>query len=187
MPAQNLRLFAKWVPPVYGVQFHYTTPGGAVVEHDVQQVPQGQKAVRPTDPAFIPGYTFDGWYYEGTLTGYVFDAQVFSTLYLTGRYLPRDDRSYTVRYLFAQDHAEAAPPKIVTGQTTGTTVTEQAAEVPGYLADALSKTLTLEAEDNVITFYYGPLNVDYTVRYLERGTEKVLRAPVTKNSTGQQW
>lgn len=183
MPDHNLRLFAKWVPPVYTVSFDYTKPDSTVVQHDVQQVIQGQKAVRPDDPVEIPGYNFDGWYYSGTSTKYVFDAQVFANQYLTGRYLPKNDRSYTVLYLFADD-TQAAPPKTVSGQTTGTTVTEQAVEVPGFLPDALSKTHTLEADNNVITFYYSIPNVNYTVRYLERGTGKVLRESVTKNSQG---
>ncbi|NMA18481.1 MAG: Cna B-type domain-containing protein [Clostridiaceae bacterium] len=184
MPAHNLRLFAKWSPPIYYVYFNYTKPDGTVAQLDVQQVPQGQKADRPADPAAIPGYDFDGWYYAGTSTKYSFDAQVFSTLNLTGRYLPKNDRSYTVHYLRAADDTELFDSKTVTGQTTGSTVTEQAVEVSGYLPDALSKTITLGAENNLITFYYGTLNVDYTVRYVERDTGTELLPPVTKNSVG---
>jgi hypothetical protein len=183
MPANNLRLFAKWNPPIYYVYFNYTKPDGTVAQLDVQQVPQGQKAVRPADPASIPGYDFDGWYYSGTQTKYSFDAQVFSTLTLTGRYLPKNDRTYTVQYLYA-DNTQASSPKTVTGQTTGSTVTEQAVEVSGYLPDALSKTITLGADNNLITFYYGAPNVNYTVRYLERDTGTELLPPVTKNSEG---
>lgn len=185
MPAHNLRLFAKWMPPQYYVYFHYTNPDGAFTEHEVQIIPEGQKAVRPTDPEAIPGYDFDGWYYAGTSTKYSFDAQVFSSLNLTGRYLAKNDRSYTVRYLRAADNTEVFDSKTVTGQTTGTTVTEQAVSVSGYLPDELSKTLTLGAENNVITFYYSVPNVNYTVRYLERDTGIVLLDPVIKSSENQ--
>lgn len=179
MPAENLRLFAKWVPPIYFVHFHYTKPDGTIVEHAGQQVYYGQMAVQPEEPDVIPGYYFDGWYYAGTQTRYAFDAQVFSELNLTGRYLPLNDRTYTVNYLFADD-SEAAPSKTVTGKTTGTSVTEQAAEVLGYLPDALSKTFTIEAENNVITFYYSrPDSVEYTVRYLDRSTGIALLDPFT--------
>ncbi|MGI6687057.1 MAG: Cna B-type domain-containing protein [Christensenellales bacterium] len=184
MPAQNLRLFAKWVPPEHTVRYTYTKPDGAQVQHAAQQVVQGQKAVRPDDPAAIPGYDFDGWYYVGTTTKYSFDAQVFSNLDLTGRYLPKNDRTYTVQYLYT-NNSEAFSPKTATGQTMGATVTEQAANVPNHLPDALSKTLTLAAEDNVITFYYSVPNVNYTVRYLERDTGMALLPPVTKSSEGQ--
>ena len=183
MPDHNLRLFAKWVPPLYIVRFDYTHPDGTAVLHNSQQVYQGQKAVQPADPAYIPGYTFDGWYYSGTLTKYIFDAQVFNNLYLTGRYLPKNDRTYTVRYLHT-NNTQAADPKTVTGQTTGTIVTEQAVEVPGYLPDAQSKTLTLQADNNVITFYYSAPYVDYTVRYIDHNTGMALLDPVTKNSGG---
>ena len=183
MPSHNLRLFAKWIPPQYTVRFFYTAPDGTVVQHATQQVVQGQKAVRPEEPAVIPGYDFDGWYYSGTLTKYVFDAQVFNSLDLTGRYLPKNDRTYTVRYLHTND-TQAADPKTVTGQTTGTTVTEQAVEVPGFLPDAQIKTLTLQGDNNVITFYYSAPNVDYTVRYLARDTGVALLDPATKNNGG---
>ncbi|MGI6235876.1 MAG: Cna B-type domain-containing protein, partial [Christensenellales bacterium] len=185
MPAHNLRLFAQWIPPKYNVFFNYTKPDGSIVQHDVQQVPQGQKATRPIDPAAISGYDFDGWYYAGTSTKYSFDAQVFSSLVLTARFLPKNDRSYTVQYLYALDNTEAFPPKNVTGQTTGATVTEQAQSVDGYLPDALSKTITLGAENNIITFFYSVPNVDYTIRYLDSDTGSPLLDSVTKNSGGQ--
>ncbi len=182
LPANNIMLYAKWNPPTHAVRFTYTTPTGELVLHDTQQVTQGLKATRPTDPASIPGYTFDAWYYSGTLTRYVFDAQVFNNLDLTGRYLPLNDRTYTVKYLDATTYEVRAPQKTVTDQTTGTTVTENAVQVSGYIPDSRTKDLVIAADNNEIIFYYKALPVDYTVQYLERGTNLVLREPVTKES-----
>ena len=62
---------------------------------------------------------------------------------------------------------------VVTGQTYKATVNEEAINVFGYnKVGETAKSITIELENNVINFYYNKrTDLQYTVRYLEKGTE----------------
>ncbi len=68
--------------------------------------------------------------------------------------------SYTVQYLL-EDGEELLGGKSVSDQTVGDEVTEEAAFVEGYEADEESKSITLEADNNVLTFVYEELEEEY--------------------------
>ena len=87
-------------------------------------------------------------------------------------YAPRTDLTYTVNYMFkGEDNTtrSIAEPKIAINQTFGTTITEQAIKVPGYVAsEPAEQSITIGVEGNVITFYYTTnTNVAYTVRAID--------------------
>ena len=84
---------------------------------------------------------------------------------LTFYYTPNTDVSYTVKYLRSGDDKVLATEKVVTGQTFDTEVTEEAATVKGYTADAASKKLVLDDYNKVLTFYYTPNTYNYEIHY----------------------
>ncbi len=191
MPYPALKLFAQWIPPTYAVQFIYPLPDGGNGAEPTQRVFPGGRATRPTGPSVIPGYTFDGWYYQGTNTPFHFDTNIYNSLVLTGRYVPSTNISYKVRYLKATDNSIVFPDKIVSGQTMGAKVTEEALwpQSGALVPDLRSKTLTIGAGVNELIFWYTDTPqaaLTYTVHYLENDTLVLLSAPVTKTAASMQ-
>lgn len=89
---------------------------------------------------------------------------------VTGYYTLRTDLSYTVNYLEQSTNKVLATVKTVTGQTFGASVTENAIDINGYSkVDPASATITIDVENNVITFYYQlnqtPLDPTFGVKY----------------------
>jgi uncharacterized protein YpmB len=97
-----------------------------------------------------------------TLLGYtaVAPTTITATLNATNNkiifyYTANTDIEYTVYYYRQGSTTQLANPKVVTNQTMGTPVTETALTISGYTAVApTSVTITLNAANNVITFYY---------------------------------
>ena len=120
------------------------------------------------------------------IAGYTVDAASKSlTLAATGNeiifyYNENTNIEYTVHYYVAGTSNSLVADKVVTGQTMNATVTESAVSVAGYSVDAASKSLTLAASGNVITFYYTPdTNIQYVVHYYLAGTTTSLIADKT--------
>lgn len=118
-------------------------------------------------PVAIPGYTAP-------------EAQII-TIAETGNeitfyYTRRTDLGYTVNYLEQDTKVVLSQAKIITGQIFGDSVTEKAIDIVGYnKVDPAEQTFTIEAENNVINFFYTKrTDLSYTVNYLEQGTNKVL-------------
>ena len=74
---------------------------------------------------------------------------------ITFIYTPNTDIKYTVEYETA-DGTKLLNDKLVLNQTMASTVTETAEEIAGYTVDEETKSLTLAATGNVITFVYTP-------------------------------
>lgn len=71
--------------------------------------------------------------------------------------------SYVVKYLNKADNSVLIHEKLVTGQTIGATITENAIALDGYTADQNAKTLLLKAKDNAIIFYYSKVIKDESI------------------------
>ena len=81
---------------------------------------------------------------------------------------------YTVNYLEKDSNKVLHPAKYASADF-GTSVTENAVVIEGYTLDGADKqAITIDTENNVINFYYTVNSYDYTVNYLEKGTNKVL-------------
>ena len=96
-------------------------------------------------------------------------------------YTKRTDLSYTVNYLEKDTNEVLSTAKTVNNQTFGASVTETAIDIAGYKKEApTSATITIQAEGNVINFYYTKrTDLSYTVNYLEKDTKIVLHDPET--------
>ena len=135
-----------------------------------------------------PGYTFLGW----TGTGLSEASKSVTVSNGTGNrsytatWEARTDLSYVVKYL-DEDGNALVQQKTVENKTFGETVTENAISVNGYelvAGEASSKSITVSAteSENVITFTYTKrTDLSYTVNYLEKDTNVVLKQADTVN------
>ena len=98
-------------------------------------------------------------------------------------YTKRTDLSYTVNYLEKDTNKVLHDPKTTGNMTFGATVTssKEVIEIDGYDYNSVDKeTLIITTGENVINIYYTKRNdLSYTVKYLEKGTNKVLHDPKT--------
>ncbi len=126
-----------------------------------------------------------------TIDGYKYDSVDKETLIIGTEtneiniyYTKRADLSYTVNYLEKDTNNVLSTAKTVGNQTFGAEVKEEAIEIEGYNKVApTQETITIKVEGNVINFYYTKrADLNYTVNYLEKGTNKVLQQAKTENN-----
>ena len=138
---------------------------------DPQEVEGGKTASRPADP-IREGYTFAGWYEDAGFAGSSYDFEgkpVSADITLHAKWVPVTVTSYTVRYLI-KDTGEALFDEVVRPGNVGAAVFANAKSHSDYVADALSKSIKLEAaaSQNVITFWYSkPSDLGYTVKFVD--------------------
>lgn len=184
MPDADLLLYAKWVPASHTVRVFKTA---AMTQEELlgqQTVPHGGYAQAPEDFE-NGGYVFSGWFY---LDGGVKKAFDFANMPVTrdldifAEWSSRVPVQYTIRYELADGTPVAEPTLGSTLAGTSKTFTAKAgtqlfdAYREGYFPQTSSHTILMDiAGGNTFTFVYTPReNVPYTVRYLEKGTGKVL-------------
>ncbi len=90
----------------------------------------------------------------------------------------RTDLEYTINYLEAETNKVIHEPKEAKGQTFEDIIiaNDEAIDIPGYYYESSDKeniTIAVNKEQNVINLYYVKRNdLTYTVKYLEKETEK---------------
>ena len=119
-------------------------------------------------------------YTDKVIRGYEFDTTSSLPLVMTDNedtnlisvyYTKRTDLGYTVKYIDKETREEIAPEKNVNGQVFEAKVTENAIDVNGYVKPTDSKTISIDVDNNLITFEYEKrTDLSYTVRYLEQDT-----------------
>ena len=159
----SLLLVLYYTRNTYKVIFNLN---GGNKDGDTAEVEHTFKYQAPIDASeinFTPertGYTFKGW--DASIP----DTMPAENVTLTAQWEPKNDVSYTVKYLH-ENGKELKAPKTVEKQTFDSTVTEQALAIPGYKVDAEEKTLKLDAYNKELVFTYTPIK--YTVTFDENG------------------
>lgn len=204
MPANDLTLYARWVPKNHDVNVYLVNRDGVLSDQvgETQVVPHRAVAENPypdSDPIH-PGsnnYIFVGWFYMDGETEKAFDFSMPVTrdLDLYAKWSSNVLMEYTIRY--AVDNGDGTRTYIAEDTTgsalAGTTKTFEAKAgeelkegyQSGYFPNTNSHSLTIDIEDenkNTFTFIYVPKDkLPYTVMYLEYdgsyiydGTETVL-------------
>lgn len=194
MPATNLIVYAKWAPKTHTVTTFLTKEKieeGVFLE--TYHVPHGTAVTNtPADPP-NGSYVFVGWFYEenGVEKAFDFSMPVVKDLNLYAKWSSNTLVAYTIKYEL-EDGTEVAPP--TTGSAlAGTTLTFEAKTgdelnkdyQSGYFPNTGSHSLTMDINgNNEFTFVYvAKEKVGYTVRYLEKGTEKVLHEEKTAETS----
>lgn len=194
MPATNLIVYAKWAPKTHTVTTFLTKEKieeGVFLE--TYHVPHGTAVTNtPADPP-NGSYVFVGWFYEenGVEKAFDFSMPIVKDLNLYAKWSSNTLVAYTIKYEL-EDGTEVAPP--TTGSAlAGTTLTFEAKTgdelnkdyQSGYFPNTGSHSLTMDINgNNEFTFVYvAKEKVGYTVRYLEKGTEKVLHEEKTAETS----
>ncbi len=198
MPAGPVILYAHWVPKTHNVEVYKTADMKAEDKiGDTQVVPHRGLATEPATPTHPDSnlYEFVGWFYltdDETPVEKAFDFSMPITrdMKIYAKWSSNVMVDYTIKYVL-EDGTEIAP--ATTGKNlAGTTKTFDAkvgAELnegyqSGYFPTTNSHNLELNIEGgNEYSFVYIPKEeVQYTVKYLEKDTNKVLKTEVTKST-----
>ena len=191
MPADNVLLYAKWVPVAHTVEFYLDKnaldAGTKLSTHPDITVAHGTKAdptpAKPTNGS----YTFVGWFYmeDGVEKAFDFaNMPVNKDLQVYGKWSSNVLKNYTVYYKIQGTDTEIAAPTTGSG-LAGITKTFEAkggsdlytAYQEGYFPVSKSHSMTIdinateENDTNVYTFWYVQKEaVPYTVKYLNKET-----------------
>lgn len=192
MPYNNTIFYAKWAPKNHTVKAYLTKEvvGGEAIY--TYHVPHGTAV--PSAPANPTNgnYTFVGWFYmDGNVEkAFDFSMPIVKDLNLYAKWSSNTLVTYTIYY--KSGDTEIAEP--TTGSAlAGTTLTFEAKTgdelnedyQSGYFPNTGSHSLTMDINgNNEFTFVYvAKEKVGYTVRYLEKGTEKVLHEEKTAETS----
>lgn len=196
MPASDVILYAKWVPKTHTVKAYKTKDAlenGEDALHTYDNVPHGTAVPStPGDPV-NGAYVFVGWFYEenGVEKAFDFSMPVIKDLNLYAKWSSNTLVTYTIKYKL-KDGTEVAP--MTTGSAlAGTTKTFEAkggeelneGYQTGFFPETNSHSIDMQVEGgNEFTFVYVAKDkVNYTVKYLEKDTNKVLHDEKTAETT----
>lgn len=195
MPATNLIVYAKWAPKTHTVKTFLTKE--KIEENDPidtwDNVPHGTAVTNtPADPQ-NGSYVFVGWFYEenGVEKAFDFSMPVIKDLNLYAKWSSNTLVAYTIKYTL--ENGTVIADETTGSALAGTTLTFEAKTgdelnkdyQSGYFPNTGSHSLTMDINgNNEFTFVYvAKEKVNYTVRYLEKGTEKVLHEEKTAETS----
>lgn len=198
MPASDVTLYAKWVPVTHTVKTYLTENDlnnvGSALE--TWTVSHGKTVENPPENPSKGEYTFVGWFYkdaDGTEHAFDFSMPVTKDLNLYAKWSVNTLVSYTIKYAvrnedgtltYIADDTKGSALALTTKTfeaKTGTQLKE--GYQSGYFPTTSSHSITMDIDDsakNEYTFVYVPkAEVEYTVKYLEKGTGAPLENPKT--------
>lgn len=200
MPAAKVVLYAKWAPVTHKVTTWLTDAQETPVNvgdtgSNEQTVNHRGLATKPVTP-INGGYTFVGWFYKdanGTEHAFDFSMPVTKDLNLYAKWSSNTLVKYTIKYAvrnkdgtltYIADDTKGSALALTT-KTFEAKTGDQLNEgyQSGYFPETSSHSITMDIDDpakNEYTFVYVPkAEVEYTVKYLEKGTGTQLAEPKT--------
>lgn len=194
MPAVSVTVYAKWAPKNHTVTTFLTKEKieeGVFLE--TYHVPHGTAVTNtPADPP-NGAYVFVGWFYmDGNVErAFDFSMPVVKDLNLYAKWSSNTLVAYTIKYTL--ENGTVIADETTGSALAGTTLTFEAKTGDelnedyrsGYFPNTGSHSLTMDINgNNEFTFVYvAKEKVGYTVRYLEKGTEKVLHEEKTAETS----
>lgn len=188
MPANNVLLYAKWAPVEHKVTYSQTEGGNPLGQ--VDNVPHGDLIKKVPDVEYGER-TFVGWFYKdenGVEHAFHPSMPVRRDMNLYAKWRTDVAMSYTIRYAIQNEDGSLT---YIAEDTTGSALAEStktfeaktgadlyADYQTGYFPQVSSHSMVISLdnpEQNEYTFIYVKMQaVNYTVRYLEKGTNAVL-------------
>lgn len=200
MPYNNTVFYAKWAPVTHTVKTWLTdamtTPFNVgETGSNEQTVNHRELATNPGTPINAP-YTFVGWFYkddDGTEHAFDFSMPVTKDLNLYAKWSANTLMKYTIKYAVQNEDGTLT---YIADDTTGSALAGSTKTFEAKTGDQLNKdyrsgyfpttsshSITMDIKDptqNEYTFVYVPKKeVEYTVKYLEKGTRAQLAEPKT--------
>lgn len=198
MPASDVTLYAKWVPVTHTVKTYQTENDLSNVgsELGTWTVSHGKTVENPPENPSKGEYTFVGWFYkdaDGTEHAFDFSMPVTKDLNLYAKWSVNTLVSYTIKYAvrnedgtltYIADDTKGSALALTTKTFEAKTGTQlKDGYQSGYFPETSSHSITMDIDNpakNVYTFVYVPkAEVEYTVKYLEKGTGTQLAEPKT--------
>ena len=196
MPAASVTVYAKWAPKTHTVRTFLDKDSMSGTSLSSETVAHGNLATKPTDPKNGEGeYVFVGWFYEenGVEKAFDFSMPIVKDLNLYAKWSSNTLVAYTIKYVLEKDGTTVIADETTGSALAGTTLTFEAKTgdelnkdyQSGYFPHTGSHSLTMDINgNNEFTFVYvAKEKVNYTVRYLEKGTEKVLHEEKTAETS----
>ena len=196
MPAASVTVYAKWAPKTHTVRTFLDKDSMSGTSLSSETVAHGNLATKPTDPKNGEGeYVFVGWFYEenGVEKAFDFSMPIVKDLNLYAKWSSNTLVAYTIKYVLEKDGTTVIADETTGSALAGTTLTFEAKTgdelnegyQSGYFPHTGSHSLTMDINgNNEFTFVYvAKEKVGYTVRYLEKGTEKVLHEEKTAETS----
>lgn len=196
MPAGEVVVYAKWAPKTHTVRTFLDKDSMSGTSLSSETVAHGNLATKPTDPKNGEGeYVFVGWFYEenGVEKAFDFSMPIVKDLNLYAKWSSNTLVAYTIKYVLEKDGTTVIADETTGSALAGTTLTFEAKTgdelnegyQSGYFPHTGSHSLTMDINgNNEFTFVYvAKEKVNYTVRYLEKGTEKVLHEEKTAETS----
>lgn len=194
MPYNNTIFYAKWAPKNHTVKTFLTKE--KIEENDPidtwDNVPHGTAVTNtPADPQ-NGAYVFVGWFYmDGNVEkAFDFSMPVVKDLNLYAKWSSNTLVTYTIYYKSGDTEIAEPTTGSALADTTLTFEAKTGDELnegyqSGYFPHTGSHSLTMDINgNNEFTFVYvAKEKVGYTVRYLEKGTEKVLHEEKTAKTS----
>lgn len=198
MPASDVTLYAKWAPVTHTVKTYLTENdlNSSAPAQETWTVSHGKAVENPPENPSKGEYTFVGWFYkdaDGTEHAFDFSMPVTKDLNLYAKWSANTLVSYTIKYAvrnedgtltYIADDTKGSALALTTKTfeaKTGTQLKE--GYQSGYFPTTSSHSIIMDIDNpakNEYTFVYVPkAEVEYTVKYLEKGTETQLANPKT--------
>lgn len=199
MPASDVTLYAKWAPKTHTVKTYLTENDLNGSELGAWTVSHGKTVEKPPKNPSNDPYTFVGWFYkdnDGTEHAFDFSMPVNRDLNLYAKWIVNTLVPYTIKYAVQNKDgtltyiADSTKGSALAGSTktfeakAGDQLNEDYQS--GYFPETSSHSIIMDIKGtpdnglNDFTFYYVQKEkVKYTVRYLEKGTNKVLHEEKT--------
>lgn len=198
MPYNNTVFYAKWAPVTHTVKTYLTENdlNNGVTAQKTWTVSHGKTVENPPANPTNGNYTFVGWFYkdaDGTEHAFDFSMPVTKDLNLYAKWSVNTLVSYTIKYAvqnedgtltYIADDTKGSALALTTKTFEAKTGTQlKDGYQSGYFPTTSSHSITMDIDNpakNVYTFVYVPkAEVEYTVKYLEKGTETQLANPKT--------
>lgn len=192
MPASDVTLYAKWVPVTHTVKTYLTENDlkSGTPAQETWKVSHGKTVEKPPKNPSNDPYTFVGWFYkdaDGTEHAFDFSMPVNRDLNLYAKWIVNTLMKYTIHYQLENGTsiADDTEGSALAGSTktfeakTGTDLND--GYQSGYFPTTSSHSIIMDINGgNEYTFVYEPKDeVEYTVKYLEKGTGTQLADPIT--------
>lgn len=185
MPYNNTVFYAKWVPVTHTVKTYLTENdlNSGAPARETWTVSHGKTVENPPANPTNGSYPFVGWFYkdaDGTEHAFDFSMPVTKDLNLYAKWSSNTLMEYTIHYQLEDGTSIADDTKgSALALTTKTFEAKTGTQLKngyqsGYFPTTSSHSITMDIDNpakNEYTFVYVPkAEVEYTVKYLEKGT-----------------